>query len=130
MKRHLVRGFRFGLTGLANTWIHVLIAILCLEGFFLGIPSLVAGPVVANVVAFIVATIFSYLANTLWSFSATINGKNFQRFTVVAVIGLFATMGLARLAELIGLPRVGSVVLVVCIMPLVNFSLHSFWTYR
>ena len=130
MKQHLTRGFRFGLTGLANTAIHILIAILCLEGFFFGIPSLVAGPVVANVVAFIVATIFSYLANTLWSFSATINGKNFQRFIVVAIIGLFATMGLARLAELVDLPRVGSVALVVCIMPLVNFSLHSFWTYR
>jgi len=130
MKQHLVRGFRFGLTGIANTGIHVLMATLCLEGFFLGIPSLVAGPVLANVVAFLVATIFSYLANTLWSFSATMNGKNFQRFIIVALIGLLATMGLARFAELLGVPRVGSVVLVVCIMPLVNFSLHYFWTYR
>lgn len=130
MQHHLIRGFRFGVTGLANTGIHALVAVLCLEGFFLGMPWLVAGPVVANGVAFIVATMFSYVVNTVWSFSTSINRKNFQRFFVVAVIGLVAAMGLARLAELIGLAPLGGVVLVVCVMPLVNFGLHSFWTYR
>jgi putative flippase GtrA len=130
MKQHLVRGFRFGITGLVNTGIHALVAVLCLEGFFLGVPWLVAGPVVANGVAFVVATVFSYVVNTVWSFSTSINRKNFQRFVVVAVIGLVAAMGLARLAELIGLPPLGGVVLVVCVMPLVNFGLHSLWTYR
>jgi putative flippase GtrA len=130
MKQHLVRGFRFGITGLANTGIHALVAVLCLEGFFLGVPWLVAGPVVANGVAFVVATVFSYVVNTVWSFSTSINRKNFQRFVVVAVIGLVAAMGLARLAELIGLPPLGGVVLVICVMPLVNFGLHSLWTYR
>jgi putative flippase GtrA len=117
-------------SGLANTGIHALVAVLCLEGFFLGVPWLVAGPVVANGVAFVVATVFSYVVNTVWSFSTSINRKNFQRFVVVAVIGLVAAMGLARLAELIGLPPLGGVVLVICVMPLVNFGLHSLWTYR
>lgn len=130
MKQHLVRGFRFGVTGVANTGIHALVAVLCLEGFFLGVPALVAGPVVANGVAFVVATVFSYVVNTVWSFSTEMNRRNFQRFIVVAVIGLFAAMALARLAELIGLPPLGSVALVVCVMPFVNFGLHAFWTYR
>lgn len=130
MKHHLVRGFRFGVTGMANTGIHALVAVLFLEGFFLGEPWLVAGPVVANGVAFVVATVFSYVVNTIWSFSTEMNRRNFQRFMVVAVIGLFAAMGLARLAELIGLPPLGSVVLVVCVMPFVNFGLHSLWTYK
>ena len=130
MKQHLVRGFRFGITGVANTGIHALVAVLCLEGFCLGVPWLVAGPVVANGVAFVVATVFSYVVNTVWSFSTDMNRRNFQRFIVVAVIGLFAAMGLARLAEMIGLPPLGSVVLVVCVMPFVNFGLHSLWTYR
>ena len=130
MKHHLVRGFRFGVTGLANTGIHALVAVLCLKGFFLGVPWLVAGPVVANGVAFVVATVFSYVVNTLWSFSTKMNSRNLQRFLVVSVIGLFAAMALARLAELMGLPPLGSVVLVVCVMPFVNFGLHAFWTYR
>lgn len=130
MTPHLVRGVRFGITGVANTGIHALVAVLCLEGFFLGVPALVAGPVVANGVAFVVATAFSYVVNTLWSFSTKMNRRNLQRFLVVSVIGLLAAMGLARLAELIGLPPLGSVVLVVCIMPFVNFGLHAFWTYR
>lgn len=130
MKHHLVRGFRFGVTGVANTGIHAATAVLCLEGFFLGIPALVVGPVVANGVAFVVATTFSYVVNTLWSFSTEMNRKNLQRFIVVAIIGLFAAMALARLAEIIGLRPVGSVALVVCVMPFVNFGLHSLWTYR
>jgi len=130
MKPHWLRGVRFGITGIANTGIHALVALLCLEGFFLGVPAIVAGPVVANGIAFLVATAFSYVVNTLWSFSTDINLRNFQRFIVVAVLGLCAAMGLARLAELVGLPPLGSVVLVVCVMPFVNFGLHSLWTYR
>ena len=76
------------------------------------------------------ATAFSYVVNTLWSFSTEMNRRNFQRFIVVAAIGLFAAMALARLAELIGLPPLGGVVLVECVMPFVNFGLHAFWTYR
>ncbi len=130
MKLHLVRIYRFGVTGLANTAIHAFVAVLCLEGFFLGYPSLTVGPVVANGVAFVVATVFSYVVNTVWSFSTTIKRKNFLRFIVVAIIGLVAAMALARLAELIGFPPIGSVVLVVCVMPLINFALHTLWTYR
>ena len=130
MKHHLVRGFRFGVTGVANTGIHAVTAILCLNGFFLGVPWLVVGPVVANGVAFVVATVFSYVVNTLWSFSTKMNRRNLQRFLMVSVVGLFAAMALARLAEVIGLPPLGSVVLVVCVMPFVNFGLHSLWTYK
>lgn len=130
MKRHFVRGFRFGVTGVANTLIHSLVAVLCIEGFFLGLPWLVAGPVVANGIAFVVATVFSYIVNTLWSFSAEMNRRNLQRFLVVSVIGLIVAMATARLAELIGLPPLGSIVLVVCVLPFVNFGLHSLWTYR
>lgn len=130
MRHHLVRGFRFSVTGLANTGIHALVAVLCLEGFFLGLPWLVTGPVVANGIAFAVATAFSYVVNTLWSFSTKMSRKNLQRFLVVSAIGLFVAMTLAQLAAWMGLPSLGSVVLVVCVMPFVNFGLHAFWTYR
>lgn len=130
MRQHLVRGFRFGVTGIANTGIHAAVAVLCLNGFFLGVPWLVAGPVVANGVAFLVATAFSYVVNTLWSFSSAVNRRTLQRYVVVAVIGLLAAMALARLGEWFGLPPLGGVLLVVCVMPLVNFALLSFWTYR
>lgn len=120
MKRHLVRGFRFGVTGVANTGIHLAVAYLFLS----------VGPVIANAVAFIVATSFSYVVNTLWSFSATMTRQNLSRFITVAIIGLLAAMLLAKLGELIGLPPMGSVLLVVCVMPLVNYGLHSAYTYR
>ncbi len=120
MRAHLLRGFRFGVTGIANTGIHVVVAYLCLA----------AGPVAANAVAFIVATLFSYVVNTLWSFSTAMTRQNLSRFIVVAIIGLLAAVLLAKVGELIGLPPMGSVWLVVCVMPFVNFGLHSLWTYR
>lgn len=120
MREHLVRGFRFGVTGVANTGIHILVAYLCLA----------AGPVAANAVAFIVATLFSYVVNTLWSFSAAMTRQNLGRFVIVAIIGLLAAMLLAKLGEFIGLPPMGGVILVVCVMPLVNYTLHSVYTYR
>lgn len=130
MKQHLIKGFRFGMTGVANTGIHALVAFLCLNGLFLGVSALVAGPVVANGLAFVVATIFSYVVNTRWSFSTEMNARNFRRFIGVALIGLAAAMLLAKFAEVIGLAPMGGVVLVVCVMPLINFALHSLWTYR
>lgn len=130
MRHHLVRGFRFGVTGVANTGIHALAAYLCLNGFFLGWGALKAGPVVANGIAFIVATIFSYVVNTLWSFSTQMSPRTLRRFSLVAVIGLLVAMLTARVGEIIGLPPMGGVLLVIFVLPLVNFSLHSLWTYR
>lgn len=130
MKRHLIRGFRFGVTGVANTGIHALVAYLCLNGFFLGFNALQAGPVAANGIAFTVATIFSYVVNTLWSFSTQISRKTLRRFSVVALVGLLAAMLTARVGEVIGLPPMGGVLLVIFVLPLVNFGLHSIYTYR
>lgn len=130
MQHHLIRGFRFAVTGFANTGIHALVAYLCLNGLFFGVSAFQAGPVAANAIAFTVATIFSYVANTLWSFSTKITRKNFARFVIVAIIGLVVAMLLAKLGETIGLPPMGGVLLVICVMPLVNFVLHSLWTYR
>ena len=60
-----------------------------------------ASPVAANAVAFVIATVFSYLANTLWSFSATVQWSNLIRFLAVAAAGLIETMMLAHGLSLI-----------------------------
>lgn len=130
MRSQTVRGLRFCVTGLANTLIHAFVAYLCLKGFFLGIKNFVAGPVLANAVAFVTSTMFSYVVNTYWSFSTKMSTRNFFRFVSVSCVGLLAAMSLAKIAEFIGLPPMGGVLLVVCVMPIVNFALHSLWTYR
>ncbi|KWC09387.1 GtrA family protein [Burkholderia ubonensis] len=117
------RLIRFGVSGLCSTAIHALIA-----SAMLALAD--ATPVTANAVALVCATVFSYLANTLWSFSSTVQWSNLVRFLTVAVSGLAETMLLARGTEALGLAAGWSIVAVVLFVPPVTFVLHRLWTYR
>jgi hypothetical protein len=66
-----------------------------------------ATQVAANAAAFVCATAFSYLANTLWSFSSTLHSRNLLRYLTVATAGFIETMLLARAAELLDVARRG-----------------------
>ncbi|WP_175997444.1 GtrA family protein [Burkholderia stabilis] len=114
---------RFGLSGLCSTAIHTLVAAAMFALFD-------ATPVTANAVAFICATVFSYLANTLWSFSSTVRTRNLLRFLAVTLAGFIETLLLARAAELLEVSRGMSVVAIALLIPPTTFLLHRLWTYR
>jgi putative flippase GtrA len=114
---------RFAVSGLLATGLHVLIAVSFIK---LILPS----PMLANGVAFAMATVFSYLINTLWSFSSRLHGKNLRRFVVVSALGCLLSVAVSGLAEHYGLPYELGIVLVVLSVPPATFLLHSFWTYR
>ncbi|MDS0847528.1 GtrA family protein [Burkholderia cenocepacia] len=114
---------RFGVSGLCSTAIHVLVATALFA-------RLDAAPVTANAVAFLCATAFSYLANTLWSFSSTVRTRNAMRFLAVTLAGFVETMLIARAAEALGASRAMGVVAIVLLIPPTTFVLHRLWTYR
>jgi len=114
---------RFGLSGLGSTAIHTLVASAL---FALFDATLVA----ANAVAFLCATAFSYLANTLWSFSSTVRTRNALRFLVVTLAGFVETLLLARAAEMLDVSRATSIVAIALLIPPTTFVLHRLWTYR
>jgi len=114
---------RFGLSGLGSTAIHTLVASAL---FALFDATLVA----ANAVAFLCATAFSYLANTLWSFSSTVRTRNALRFLVVTLAGFVETLLLARAAEMLDVSRATSIVAITLLIPPTTFVLHRLWTYR
>lgn len=114
---------RFAVSGLLATGLHVLIAVSFIR---LILPS----PMLANGVAFATATVFSYLINTLWSFSSRLHGKNLRRFVVVSALGCLLSVVVSGLAQHYGLPYGLGIVLVVLSVPPATFLLHSFWTYR
>jgi len=117
------QALRFALSGLLVTGLHVLIATAFIQ-IILPAPSL------ANGVAFVVATVFSYLINTMWSFSSPLHGRNLIRFCIVSFIGLFLAMAISGIAQYFGLHYLYGIGFVVCIVPPVTFVLHNFWTYR
>ena len=114
---------RFGVSGLCSTAIHVLVATTLFA-------RLDAAPVTANAIAFLCATAFSYLANTLWSFSSAVRTRNAMRFLAVTLAGFVETMLIARAAEALDAPRAMGVVAIALLIPPTTFVLHRLWTYR
>jgi putative flippase GtrA len=98
--------------------------------FNTSLPDKMAGPIWANCVGFLTATLFSYFANTSWSFSRSLSNQNFIRFLCVTVMGLVFAGVTARAAEWMGMAPQYGVVLVLSTMPIVNYTLHRRWTYR
>ncbi|KVG30328.1 GtrA family protein [Burkholderia diffusa] len=118
-----VRLVRFGLSGLGSTALHLLIASAMYALFD-------ATQVIANAVAFVCTTAFSYLANTLWSFSSTVHSRNLLRYLTAALAGFAETMLLARTAELLDVPRGWAIVAIALLIPPTMFVMHRLWTYR
>lgn len=73
---------------------------------------------------------FSYLANTLWSFSSSVRSRNMLRFVVVALAGFTETMLIARTGDLLGIARGASIVAIALLIPPTTFVMHRLWTYR
>ncbi len=117
------RAVRFGVTGLLNTAVHVVTASLWIHAVH-------TNPSLANGIAFIVATLFSYAMNTWWTFATTFSKNTLARFSVVALIGLPLSAGIAGVVDWLGYGYAYGIAAVVCIMPPVNFLLHYFWTYQ
>ncbi|MCD5989346.1 GtrA family protein [Pseudomonas sp. CDFA 553] len=119
----LSKALRFAVTGLFITLLHIAVAMLMVE-------VLIASPSVANGVAFGVSALTSYMINTLWSFSARLQGYTLIRFICVSLIGFAVSMLIARLAQQVGLDYRIGIAGVVFIVPVLTFLLHSKWTYR
>jgi putative flippase GtrA len=117
------RVLRFSLTGVLNTSVHITIASLAIQ-------LLEINHSIANGIAFITATLISYLINTKWSFSGVLHRKTLFRFAIVSLFGLFLAMALSGLIQHIGLSYWYGILAVVCVMPVSNFLLHHYWTYR
>jgi len=114
---------RFGITGLVTTGIHVAVAMTLID-------RLGALPHVANPIAFLVATSFSYATNTLWSFSHRMSHRTLLRYACVSLFGCLTTAAIAAAAEAMRLDYRIGILLVIALVTPATFALHSLWTYR
>ncbi len=119
----LKRAIRFASTGIFVTGVHMVIAITSVR-------YLMLWPPIANGVAFICATFLSYFINTVWSFSAKMDGKTLLKFISVSIICFFLTMFIAWIIEKIGLDYLIGISAVALLIPPLTFILHNLWTYR
>lgn len=115
--------WRFALVGLGVTALHIGVAAGLIEGARLH-------PAAANGVAFVVANLASYVANTRWSFSAPIMLANWGRFVVVSGAAWLLTVAIAWAAEAAGAHYLAGIGLVVLLVPFLSFVAHRAFTYR
>ena len=113
---------RFVVVGVGSTLTHVLTAVALIEWFDLGHTA-------ANGVAFCVATMLSYVANTRWSFGAQVGFATAWRFLLVAGGSGLLTVLIAWLVERAQGPYGLGIALVVTLVPSASFAGHRLFTY-
>lgn len=119
----LIRLVRFGVCGLLATGLHVGVAVVLIS-------HAGASQALANTIAFACATCWSYLVNTLWSFSSSLRLRNVWRFIAVSLGGVVLTGLVSYLAQIAGAgPWIG-IAMVVCAVTPLTFVTHRRWTYR
>lgn len=115
--------FKFALIGLVATVIHVSIVICVVETVSLK-------PWLSNGIAFIIASLFSYTCNTLWSFDTALSVPTIKRYYCVSFVGLSLSISLSAIVEYYSIHYFYGIFLVVCLVPLVSFYLHKCWTFK
>lgn len=114
---------RFLLSGVLATAVHFVVAAALIE-------QAQTEPALANAVAFTVATAFSYVINTLWSFSSVIDGRTLVRFVLVQLLGVGLAAGVSGTVDWFGLHYIIGIMCVPLFVTPVTYTLHRLWTYR
>lgn len=113
---------RYALIGVCNTLVHLLVVIIILK-------KVEMGQVVANGIAYIISSIFSYFMNLKWSFEKKANSQNFSRFQVVSIFGLAVSSGLGYMGDYYNWHFIVTVLYVAVTVPFLSFFLHRKYTF-
>jgi len=113
---------KFTVVGLAIAVFHYMSAVLMVDRGGLA-------PALANSIAFLAAAALSYTLQTLWTFESRFTARNAIRFVVVLLVGVAVSWGTSTTVAALGLPYRVGVIIVLFLIPALNFLLHHFWTY-
>ena len=116
---------KFGLVGVLNTLINwIIFALLNFIGVYY---------IVANVIAYVIATANSYIWNSKWVFKY--NGKNKKettaKFVILNLIGLGLNTGiLYLLVDMVGFNKLIALVITTGIVMIINYIVNKLWVLK
>ena len=116
---------KFGLVGVLNTLINwIIFALLNFIGVYY---------IVANVIAYVIATANSYIWNSKWVFKY--NGKNKNettaKFVILNLIGLGLNTGiLCLLVDMVGFNKLIALVITTGIVMIINYIVNKLWVFK
>jgi putative flippase GtrA len=114
---------KFLLVGVVATGVHTLCA-------YILITKVGTTPALANAISFSLATIVSYVGNTLWSFGARPNPAQLGRFVAVQVLGVILAAVVTGVIDSFGMHYLVGIISVPFVVTPVTFMLHRSWTYQ
>jgi len=116
---------RFGSFGAIATLIHIFVFTMLVEKFHVS-------AVMASIPAFVCAMLFSYVANSRWTFRVDVDhGSHLPRYAMVSLIGLgINAMITFIVVDVLALWYGFALMVVVTVVPLITYLLNRRWTYR
>lgn len=88
-------------------------------------------PVYGSTLSFIIMTIFSFLLNKKYTFGGDFTYKKFSRFLLVSLIGFGLNYGIMyTICEVLLFHYSIGELVTILVIPLVNFTLNNFWTFK
>jgi len=115
------RIIRFLTVGVASVIVHIIIAYFYI--YFIDKESVIS----SNIIGFSVAVIFSYLLQTKVVFRKFISYDSAWKYIGVQILGVSISI-LVTDYLLVGNPYI-KVIFVVVLLPMMTYTIHSFWTY-
>lgn len=114
---------RFGIVGMGALIVYLLTGFLLLNGIGMELMT-------ANIGAFFVSMIFSYLGHTLWSFEARDENSSRIKFFVLSVIALTTTMLISYAITENGIPSYWGILVTAVVIPSINFPMQKLWVFK
>jgi putative flippase GtrA len=112
----------FGAIGVMNTLVHGIILTAAVEKLRLHL-------LLAHALAFGVANLFSYIANSRLTFQVPFSLARYVRFLLASIAALGLTLGIAWITDRIGLHYQWGFAIIVVTVPLFSFVLLKFWAF-
>lgn len=113
----------FGAIGVSNTLLHSATVIVLVE-------RSLATSVTANIVGFCVANIFSFFANSFFTFKRRPTLVLYWKFLLVSALSLILAVGFSALAEALDWHYLVGLTLVILFGPILTFLLHKTYAFR
>lgn len=109
--------------GLGATAVHVVIA-----AYLIGTHMM--PPALGNGIAFAFANLISYVSQSTYVFQQPPTHAQYRRFLSVSLVGLAVVAAISTGLEVLGVHYLAGIAVVVLVVPVATFGLHSVWTFR
>jgi putative flippase GtrA len=117
--------FRYGVVGVIGTILHFALTVAQVEWLALD-------PVLASAIAFVVVLLVSYALNHTWTFAASVAPlAGLARYSAVTIVSFALNLTImAVVTKVLHWDYRIGLVLIVLVIPAINFTLNARWTFR